>query len=285
MAFKNFIPTFWSTAIQRDLERLCVFAEDCNRQYEGEVKKLGDGVRLLGVGKPTIKDLTSADLDSPEEIADTSVTLNIQKSKYFNYAVDDIDKAQAVGGIMEALSNETSEGLANAIDSYIAGFALDSNVKKLHATAPTVVAGTPGTGEVNVRAVLNGALKELYKNDVNQNTKIVATVSPDFYMLLKEAYENLDTDNSDMLKNGRVGRYGNIIIKMSNNVAKSQTSAANDTDNIMIRTQRAIAFVNPLTETEALRSTVRFADVVRGYTLYDAKIVRPKEIININVKY
>ena len=54
MAYQNFIPDVWSTAINRELERSLVYAEGCNRQYEGEVKKMGDTVRILGVGKPTI---------------------------------------------------------------------------------------------------------------------------------------------------------------------------------------------------------------------------------------
>ena len=36
-------------------------------------------------------------------------TMPINRVAYFNYKVDDIDKRQAVGGIMEALSKEASE--------------------------------------------------------------------------------------------------------------------------------------------------------------------------------
>ena len=39
MAYSNFIPEIWAEAINRELERLCVFAEDCNRQYEGNQKE------------------------------------------------------------------------------------------------------------------------------------------------------------------------------------------------------------------------------------------------------
>ena len=57
MAYQNFIPTVWNEGIERELERLCVFVEDCNRKYEGAVKKKGESVTILGVGKPTIKSL------------------------------------------------------------------------------------------------------------------------------------------------------------------------------------------------------------------------------------
>ena len=84
------------------------------------------------------------------------------------------------------------------------------------------------------------------------------------------------------MKNGKVATYGNVTVKLSNNVAKTNGGA---TDNIMIRSKRAIAFVNPLTHTEAYRPEKTFADAVKGYVLFDGKVVRPKEIININVKY
>ncbi|MBR2858867.1 MAG: hypothetical protein IKB90_02085, partial [Alistipes sp.] len=273
---------------ERELERICVFAEDCNRKYEGSVKEKGESVKILGVGKPTIKSLAKAnknnDIDAPEEIEDTSVIMYINQIRYFNYMVGDIDKAQAVGGIMDALEQETSEGLANEVDTYIASKAVDESVKALYGNTPVKVVANEnaGTGEKYVLDILDEALQKLYENDVKSTTKIVVTISPRFFTLFKRAYINKDTDNSEMLKNGRVAKYGNIIVKMSNNVHRTSNGAV---DNIMIRTQRAIAYAKPLTHTEPYRPEKKFADAVKGFILFDAKVVRPKEVININVKY
>lgn len=279
MAYTNFIPSVWEESINRELERVCVFAEDCNRQYEGLVSKKGDSVHILGVGKPTIKSIeranASGEIDEAEEIEDTSVILNISQIRYFNYKVGDIDKAQAVGGLMDALSAETSEGLANEMDKFIANMATDSSVAKLTDT-PTVVT------KDNVLSILDDAIQKLQENDVNMASGITVTVSPRFYKLFKQAYTAKDTDNSLALKNGKIAMYGNVTVKLSNNVAKSDSDAV---DNMMIRTKRAIAFVNPLTHTEAYRPEKSFADAVKGFALFDGKVVRPKEIININVKY
>lgn len=279
MAYANFIPSVWNEGINRELERLCVFVEDCNRQYEGSVKKKGESVTILGVGKPTIKSLAKAnrnnDIDAPEEIEDTSVIMYINQIRYFNYMVGDIDKAQAVNGVMDALEQETSEGLADEVDKYVASFAVDSSVAKLNASPATVT-------KDNILSTLDLAIQKLYENDVKATTKIVVTISPRFYTLFKQAYIEKDTDNSEMLKNGRVAKYGNVVVKMSNNVHKTDSGA---TDNIMIRTQRAIAFAKPLTHTEPYRPEKKFADAVKGFILFDAKVVRPKEVININVKY
>ncbi len=279
MAYENFIPEVWAESINRELERACVFVEDCNRQYEGAVAKKGDTVHILGIGKPTIRTMersnASGNIEDAEEVQDNSITLNINQIRYFNYKVGDIDKAQAVGGLMDALSKETAEGLANEMDKFVANMATEEGVEKLTEDA------TVATKD-NVLDILDDAIQKLQENDVNVGNGVVVTVSPRFYKLFKQAYIGKDTDNSGELKNGRVAMYGSVIVKISNNVCKTDAGA---TDNIMIRTKRAIAFVNPLTHTEAYRPEKSFADAVKGFELFDGKVVRPKEIININVKY
>lgn len=286
MAYANFIPSVWAEGINRELERLCVFAEDCNRKYEGKVKNKGESVTILGVGKPTIKSIAKSsrnnDIDGPEEVEDTSIIMPINQIRYFNYMVGDIDKAQAVNGVMDALQEETSEGLANEVDRYLAGFANDTSVLKLFPSAPKVVSGTAGSGEINVLELLDKAIQHLYEKDVKPTTKIVATITPRFFTLFKQAYIKTDTDNSGLLKNGKVAMYGNVIVKMSNNVV---TSSSGTIDNIMVRTQRAVAFAKPLTHTEPYRPEKKFADAVKGFILFDGKVVRPKEIVTMNVKY
>lgn len=286
MSYKNFIPGVWNEAINRELEKDCVFVEDCNRKYEGDVKNVGDSVRIMGVGKPTIKHIARADasndIDAPEEIEDTSVVMNINQIAYFNYMVGDIDKKQATGGVMEALNEESGEGIADDIDQYIANLAKEKEAVKLYDTALKVVAKeTTTSGEVYVLDALDKALERLYKNNVKTKTKIIATVSPQFLTILKKAYRFEDTNNSKLMKNGYVGMYNTIKIKMSNNVAKDTSG----NELIQVKTQRAIAFANPLTHTEPYRPEKKFADAVKGYTLYDAKIVRPKEMFILNVKY
>ena len=277
MSYANFIPTIWAEAIERELETLCVFPENCNRQYEGSVKGQGDSVRILGVGKPTITTTTNKNitLSDAEDVEDTSVTMQINHISHFNYKVDDIDKHEGVNGIMEALSKEASEGVAAAMDKHIADLAADKQAVKDAATAYKI-------DTANILEKIDAAIQKLYENNVSPATKLTITCSPRFYFVLKQAYVKLDTDNSDMLKNGRVGRYGNVEVKMSNQVATASNGAV---DLIQLKTDRAIAFCNPFTKTEAYRPEKRFSDAVKGFVLYEAKIVRPKEMIVMNVKY
>lgn len=274
MSYANFVPKIWAKAIERELERKLVFAEDCNRQYEGDVKQMGDTVKILGVGKPTISKQKGGSIILPdaENVEDTSVEMQINTVAYFNFLVDDIDKRQAVGGLMDALNTEATQELAGEMDKDIAALAGTRDAKKLYSDYKAVNAD-------NVLGTLDLALQMLQENDVPADAKIVATVPPWFLTHLRTAYTKLDTDNSDLLKNGKVGRYNNILIKMSNNVYSTASGS-----NIMVRTERAVAFANPLTHTEPYRPEKRFSDAVKGYVLYGTKIVRPKELMILNVK-
>ena len=274
MAYKNFIPTVWAEAINRELERKHVFVADTNRQYEGNVSKMGDTVRILGIGKPIITTQVGTDVELTDAtpVADSSTSLLIDHVSYFNYLVDDIDKRQAVGGIMEALSKESSEGLANAMDIAVANLAKAKEAVLADETAVSLTAE-------NILNYIDVNLEQLYANDVTPDTEITMNVTPWFYTLLKQAYIKLDTDNSNMLENGKVGRYGNVIVRMSNNVAKD-----GDVSLIQLKTKRAIAFANPMTHTEPYRPEKRFSDAVKGFVLYGTKIVRPKEMIILNCK-
>lgn len=275
MSYQNFIPTIWNEAIEHELERKHVFVEDTNRQYEGNVSKAGDTVRILGIGKPTITTVTTKDgsitLSAPETVGDSSVSLLIDHVSYFNYKVDDIDKRQAVGGVMDALSKETSEALAQEEDMAVSSLSAAPEAVLKDATVTQV-------DKDNILAYIDDGLEKLYENDVAPDSEITLTVPPWFYMVLKQAYIKLDTDNSDMLENGRVGRYGNVIVRMSNNVYKD----ANNKSLIQLKTKRAIAYAKPMTHTEPYRPESAFSDAVKGFILYGTRIVRPKEMIILN---
>ena len=277
MAYQNFKAKIWSKAIDKELERAFVFADGTNQQYSGEIKGLGDTVRILGVGKPTVTDhdLINGDitLSTPEKVADTSVSLVVDKAAYFNYAVGDIDKAQGAGKVLAVLNEEASQEVANKIDIHIANLVNpDSGTVGLQNFTKTQITNA------NVMATLDACQAMLYANDVSPATEVEMILPPWLYMLFRQAYQNKDTDNSEYLTNGKVARYGNMTIKMSNNVA-IKNDGTRDVYYVQIRTKRAIAVAMSEAHTEAYRPESSFSDAVKGFKLYGAKIVRPKELV------
>ncbi len=279
MSIAAFIPELWAKSIETARDEACVFAEDCNRQYEGEVRQAGDTVHILGVNRPTIHTVARAnagnDIPSAEAIDGSAIDLTIDQIRVFNFIVSDADRAQAVNGVMDAATHEAGVGMASSIDAYIAELGGSASTRYLDASAVQITTD-------NVLDKLDAAAQKLYEANVPQGETIVATVSPRFWTILKKKYISLDTSNSEMMKNGRVAKYGNIIIKMSNNVYTTNSGAQ---DKILVRTQKAIALVEQLSKVEAYRPDAKFADAVKGMELFGAQIVRPEELVVINAKY
>jgi len=285
MSVKNFISTLWAEKIDRALDEFLVFYDFCNHEYEGQLKKAGDTIRIQNVARPTITTTTDGaeiTLSGAETPDVTSVALQVKRQSYFDYGIYDVDKAQAAGDLDAALEHETTQGIANEIDIAIAGVAAEAQAQKLFSTVPKVVSGTAGSGEINVLQALDEAQQKLYEANVPANEAVEVIVSPRFYTLFRRDYAKLDTNNSEILKNGKVGMYGNMTVKLSNNVA---TAASGAQDLIMVRTRKAIAAVKTLSKVEAYRPEARFADAVKGLTVHDRKLVRPAELVVVNVKY
>ena len=291
MAFQKFKPEVWSQKFMEDLDKTLVFKEDCNHTYEGDAKKPGDAVRIFGLGDVEIGAWHHGKLEqlaTAQEVTGHSILMPINEIRTFNFQVgDDLDRAQAMGGsgLMSKFTTKAKDNVADVIDQFIAGLHV-GECDTATATAAAISAdGSNGSATAILDAIDDAYLK-LLENNVSRNTKVTLTAPPWFIMMLKRAYVELDTDNSAMLANGRVGRYGGITLKESNNVFhQSETvgGASKDVYHIQLKTDEAIAFVNPYTHMEGYRPDLTFIDCVKGYTLFDGMVVAPKQVIDLNV--
>lgn len=264
MAYNNFKPTIWSEFIQRELEKKCRLVEDCWRQFEGEAKR-GKIVKILGVGSPTIGSYTGQSIGAPQTVEGTEVNLEINQAKFFNFMVDDVDRAQSVPGLMETLIKEATAKMAQNRDSYVASLAAEAENK--------VEGGEIGTPE-DAKKALDKALLKLRENDVDLEDEVVIEVAPFFYQLLRDNLAAMKTNNDELVAKGVVGMYDNCRVKLSNNLYNDGTDTY-----MMVRTKRAIAFAGQIEEVEAYRPQDLFSDAMKGLNVYGAKIVRQKEIV------
>lgn len=226
--------------------------------------KFGNQVKILGVGRPSVGDYTGASIGDPEEVADSSVFLTIDKAKYFNFAVDDVDKAQSVPGLMEALMKEATKAMALTIDSHIASMAVNAGAFSGSLKIATAA---------EAKAAIDAGILNLREADVQIDDEVVMEIAPWMYQLLKDKYIELDTANSEMMKKGIVGYYDNVRVRVSNNLYNDGTDFYG-----MIRTKNAIAYVNQIDKVEAYRPATSFKDAVKGLNVFGSKVVRPKEL-------
>lgn len=268
MAYANFKATVWSKYIQHELERKAILSDWCNKQFEGDAKR-NEYVKILGVGVPTIGDYAGTTIGTPETIADSSVMMKIEKAKFFNFMVDDVDKAQSQPGLMEALMTEATRAMAKSRDTYIGEKAAD---------AGTLSSSTAITTAALAKTAIDTGILALRENDVEIDSEVVIEIPYFVYLLFRDKLVEVKTNNDELIKKGIVGMYDNCYVRTSNNLYNDGTDYYG-----MIRTKNAIAFAGGIDETEAYRPETLFSDAIKGLNTFGAKVVRPKEIYTMKV--
>ena len=273
MAISNFIPTIWSENLYSALNNQYVAVANCNRDFEGEIRNRGSVVKICGVGKINVEDYTKdTDMSTPQALSDTVVELTIYQAKYFNFQIDDIDKVQCSPKLLDAAMKVAANSLANEADKYIYG--LYTEVSDII----TCDAATPD----NILDTILACRQRLYENNVFDSSDIVIEVSPAVASVILKAKIDLATDNYEALEHGCIGSIGGCKIFVSSNIC-NEPDGSTAYYKCLVRTKRAIAFAEQLSEIDAYRPEKRFADAVKGLHLYGAKIVYPQEIVTMEI--
>jgi N4-gp56 family major capsid protein len=276
LSVDNFIPEIWSALLLSNLNKALVFGQPgvVNRDYEGEIAAFGDTVRINSIGRVTVRDYTkNSDIVTPDDLTDAQRLLLIDQQKYFNFQVDDVDKAQTKPKVMGEAMGEASYALADQADTYIAGLFTDADLVNRIASdgAPKTDLATAGKAYeylVDLSVLLDEA---------NVPGAGRWAVTPPWYegaLLKDERFVSFGTvANVTNLRNGMIGRAAGFDILKSNNVTKTGT-----TYRIMAGHSMAISMADQIVSTEAYRPERRFADAVKGLHVWGVKVIRSQAL-------
>lgn len=283
MAVTTFIPELWGARLLYALEKAHVATNLVNRNYEGLIANQGDTVHINSIGAITVSDYTkNADISDPAALTTTDQTLVIDQAKYFNFQVDDVDKAQAAGDLVDTAMGRAAYALADVADAYL--------LKEIAAgaAAANTVGATSGPIALTSTNVYENIVKVRTKLDKANvpNTGRTIVVPPEVYALLlmdDRFAKNTATAGQDALINGLVGRVAGFDVYMSNNVA---TGTGTDTGKtayfeVTAQVQAATTYAEQIIKTEAYRLEKRFADGVKGLHVYGAKVTDGNQIAKL----
>lgn len=275
MSVQNFVPTVWSETLQKALNEKYVGVANCSREYEGEIRKKGSRVRILNVGSIDVSTYTpNSNMSNPQSLDGISTELVIDRAKYFNFQLDDVDHAQAVPGLMEAAMKNAAAALAKEADQYI--YSLYGEVTN------SVYCDLVNSESASIVDTFLKARTKLLEGGVSDVNDIVFEVSPKVAEELLKKEIALSSDSAGLLENGCIGNLAGCKIFVSNNIVTNEGAAAVH-HYCLARSRRAIAFAEQISEIEAYRPEMRFADAVKGLHLYGAKIVYPNEICVMDI--
>jgi N4-gp56 family major capsid protein len=276
MALDNFIPEIWSARLLENLHKSLIFGQEgvVNRDYEGEIRAFGDTVRINSIGPISVGNyIKNTDIPAPDVLDGEQEVLAIDQAKYFNFLIDDIDKAQQNPKVMDNAMAEAAYALADVADQYIASLYTDAGSAIGDDTTPIVP-----TAETAYETLVSASIR-LDENNIPKAGRFVV-VPPWFYGLLltDDRFVKVGSAMSDqVLRNGQVGQAAGFTIYESNNIANTTGTLYK----IVAGSPMAITFAEQINTIEAYRPEKRFADAVKGLYLYGAKVIRPEALVVI----
>lgn len=277
MAVGAFIPVIWSGTMLRFLDKALVFAQPgvVNRDYQGEIAAYGDTVKINQLGPVTVGDYTkNSDISAAQTLTADQLALVIDQAKYFNFQVDDVDQAQQNPKIMATAMQRAAYAVADSIDQRVA----------------TVISAGVASGNI-LTADTSMATADYYDHLVELGVKLDEanvpsigrwTIIPPWYhggLLKDDRFVKAPTPmGDDALRNGVVRRAAGFDIMVSNNCNQP---SANTTYDITAGVDMGTSFASQIIELEAYRPQLRFADAIKGLTVYGVKVILPAVLAKI----
>jgi len=297
MSLSNFIPTIWSSELLVALEKSHVYAALANHDYEGEIKSMGDTVRINAIGDIVISAYAKdTDIAPPQELADAQTTLSITQADYFNFAVDDVDAAQQNPKVMAEAMKWAAYKLADSVDQFVASKYTDTSAANMVGTS-----GAPVTPVVPTQANVGGGQtvydylvildQYLTQNNVPKQGRwavVPPWIKTHLMMDIRftsfntaQARDTILTGNLDASKGqaneAYLGKINNLDMYESNNAPhlSGSNGQAGSVDVVLCGHPMALSFAEGISKVEAYRPQYRFADAVKGLHLYGSKVTRP----------
>ena len=283
----SFIPEIWSGKLLIKFYESTVLADISNTDYDGEIKKQGDKVIIRTTPSITIHEDYNKHQDLVDETPESDpVELTIDRGQYWNFLVDDVDKYQSDINYIEDWATDASEQMKIKTDRRVLGeFYSDA------AAANQGIAAGKDSRDINLG--VTGSPVQITKSTILEQIVDMGTVldeqnAPEdgrWIVLppwacglikksdLKDA--SLSGDGQSILRNGRLGMIDRFTI-YSSNLLSVVTDGSTRAWNIPFGHKKALSFASQITETEKLRSELKFGWKVRGLNIYGFEVLKPE---------
>mgnify|MGYP007069865882 CR=1 FL=1 len=277
MAITSFIPELWNARLLYNLEKNHVATNLVNRNYEGEIKNAGDTVHINSLGAVDVRNYVQGTDLTYDALSTTDQTLVIDQQKYFAFALDDVDAAQAAGDVMDTAMGRAAYSLADVSDSYLLGIIASGGSSDNYVGSSTSPIALSATNIYENIVNLKTALDK--QNVPTTGRSVVVPPEAHALLLLDERFTTVSGVAEGVITNGLVGRVAGFDIYMSNNTVA--TSDSTPVYSITAQIPDATTYAEQIIKTEALRPEASFSDAIRGLHVYGAKVTRPTEIATL----
>lgn len=276
VAYKNFIPEYWSKKLTANYDKVGVMANCVNKDWEKEAKD-GDTVNIQTFANISVK--TYSGVAEYEQPTETTAQLVLNQRKYFGFKVDDVDKVQSNINIVNGYMNRSKIAIELAKDTYL--LSLHSDVPAANTLGTTGSPITLTKDNIDLYIVELSAILKDNNATIGKDGKAPwLVINPQIEKLMLRAPEWIASGsqniNKAILIDGAVAQYRGFNVMLSTNLVSVSSKYY-----IMAGTTDAITYASQIEQIESLRDPDSFNDLVRGLYVYGAKAVVPTALAKI----
>lgn len=301
----TFIPTLWSSKLNRKFYMATVFGEIANTDYQGEISGLGDKVVINNVPDITITDYVIGGMTDASAYvvpAPNTVELVIDRAKKFTFQVNDVVVHQSKPAMMDVFTNEASQKMKIAVDRTVIfgdsaakpGITSDVPAANQGATAGAITSGyNLGTATApvtltasNILSTLTAMAGVLDEQNVPETDRwlLIDPLTRNLLMQSNLAQAQFMGDDKSMIRNGKIGMIDRFTVYVTNQLPKAAATqdywggaaAGTAKRRVLVAGHKsAVTFASQMTKMETVRNPFDFGDYVRGLNVFGWKTILP----------
>lgn len=288
----KFIPILFAGKTLEKFYDACIATNISTTDYVGEVKNVGDRVIIRTVPNITIRTYKKGGTLTLEYPTSTAIEFSINRAKYYNFAMDDIDIKEADMDYLDKFASDAAEQLKIVYDSEFLG-AVYTQVDSANAgdTAGRISgninlgkSGSPVTlTSSNIIDKIVDCGVVLDEQNCPQDSRYIVLPAHLAALIKKSDLKNasITGDPKSILRSGYIGMIDRFEIYVSNLLTKNQTDGAYS---CIFGHKRACVFVMQLTKNEMYRPHNTFSNAMKGLAVYDFKVIQPKLLGHLYAK-
>lgn len=283
----KFIPQVWSGKLVEKFYTATVFGAIANTDYEGEISDYGDSVIIRTTPTMVITDYEVGDALNYETPTNANTSLDINKGKYFAFALDDVDGMQSDINLMDDWSEDASEQMKIAVDSdVITNIPTDVSAANKGQTAGVISGdidlGAEGSNgddafqitKANILDYLVDMGTVLDEQNVPESGRWLVMPAWMVAMIKKSDLKDasLAGDGTSIIRNGLVGMVDRWNIYLSNNII-GITEGTGTIYKPIGGHKSGLTFAAQMTKMETLPNPDTFGQLIRGLNVYGYKVI------------
>lgn len=266
-----------------------VYPDICQRDYEGQISKMGDKVIIRTRPTVVVSDYSKGmDLNTIRQYLEPpNIELNIDKAKVYSVGLDDIDEKQFDIDALAEWASDAAASMAIELDADVLNnIYTDVHAKNTGATAGAKSSGynigTPGAPvtltKANILDYIVYCASVLNEQNVPKDGSRWM-VLPEIFLSrintsdLRSALFTGDSGNPN-LRNGRVGQIAGFTIYGSNNI----DAVTGSVYPIMFGHKMAVTFASQLVKNRTIELQNTFGKAMEGLHVYGYEVVKREAV-------